>query len=133
MNPHENSIIMKPDRLLINDPRKPLRVVVLLAVVLLVIHAIYRAVEYQDSGEVYHLIIGGVVSFLVGLLLSREFFFRTYKKEVLTSEIFRARIQSIPFGGDNVFLKLKLGRKTREIFIHRKKAKEVKAFLELLS
>lgn len=133
MSRHVNTIKIKAGKLIINDPRKPLRVIVILSIVLLMIHAIYRGMEYQNSEEWYHLLIGGIFSFFAGILLSREFFFRTYKKEILTADVHRTRIKRIPLGGNMVLLKLKLGRKTREIFIDRQKAEEVRAFLDFLS
>ena len=127
---NENSIVIDNGRILIVERKKPAKVAFYLAVSIFGMQAVFFALEYQETQQLFHLIAGGLMAFLVGLALSREIFFRTDRSEISVDEVSGVSIQKPLFGYGNVFLKLKLQRKTREIFIDKHRAMEIKKELD---
>ena len=129
----ENSVIIDSGKVNIIERNKPARIVIYITMFLLGVQSVLFVLRFGNSEQLYHLIIAVFFSFLLGLVVSREVFFRTYKNEIDIQDISRVRIKNVPFGNGNVHLKFKLGRKTRQIFIDRYRAEEIKAELDPLS
>ena len=127
---NENSIVIDNGQIFIVERKRPAKVAFYLAVSIFGMQAVFFALEYQETQQLFHLITGGLMAFLVGLALSREIFFRTYRSEISVDEVSGVSIQKPLFGYGNVFLKLKLQRKTREIFIDKHRAMEIKKELD---
>ncbi|WP_424493074.1 hypothetical protein [Salinimicrobium sp. GXAS 041] len=126
----ENSIIIDNGRILIVERKKPAKVAFYLAVVIFGMQAFFFILRYKETKEHYELIVAGIMAFLVGLVISREIFFRTGRNEIEVHEVQGVKITKPLFGYGNVFLKLKLGRKTREVFINQHRAIEIKKELD---
>ena len=129
----ENSVIIDSGKVIIIERNKPARIVIYITMFILGVQSVLFVLRFGNSQQLYHLVIAVFFSFLLGLVVSREVFFRTYKNEINIHDISRVRINNVPFGNGNVHLKLKLGRKTRQIFIDRYRAEEIKAELDPLS
>ncbi len=130
MHDRENSIIIDSGKVLITERRKPMRIAFYLAVLIFGMQAVFMIMKYENSGQLYHLIAGVVFAVLLGLIVSREVFFRTYRNVISVNEISRVKIQKVLFGYGNVYLKLKLKNKTREVFIDKHRAIEIKKELD---
>lgn len=126
----DNSVTIDSGKITIRDRQRPLRVIFSLAIVIFGIQAIFMIIHYQGSEEIYHLALGVVFAFCMGLLVSREVFFRTYRNEIDVNEVSGVSIRKVFSGNGNVYLKLKLNRKTREIFLSEGRALQIKKELE---
>ncbi len=127
---NDNSIIIDSGKVLITERKKPMRILFYLAVFLFGMQAVFMIIEYQSTKQWVDLVFGGILAFCVGLFMSRELFFRTHRNEIIVDEISGVKIQKVLFGNGNVFLKLKLKNKTREIFIDKHRAEEIRKELD---
>lgn len=125
-------MIIDSGKVIIIDRKKPVRVLLYFVMALLGFQAIFEVLAFQRTGEFYHLIFGVILAFLLGLFVSRELFFRTYRTEIDLNEISGVRIQKVPFGYGNVYLKFKLRNRTRVVLIDRHRAEEVKREIDPL-
>lgn len=132
MSDSENAVIIDSGKVIIIDRKKPMRVLFYFAMALFGLQAIFEVLAFQRTGAIYHLVFGGILAFLLGLFVSRELFFRTYRSELDLNEISAVTIQRVPFGRGNVYLKFKLNNKTRVVFIDRHRAVEVKREIDPL-
>ena len=109
--PHsENSITIDSGKILITESQKPMHI----------------------TGNIYDLVAGAILAFCVGLIVSREVFFKTFKNVIHVDEVRGVKLQKLLFGNGNVYLKLKLRNKTREIFIDKHRAEKIKKELDTL-
>lgn len=130
MSNNENSITIDNGQILIVERKKPAKVAFYLAVFIFGMQAFFFLLRYEESENLYELVVAGVLSFLLGLAVSREIFFRTNRNEIRVHEVQGVKITKPLFGYGNVFLKLRLGNKTREVFIDEHRAKEIKKELD---
>jgi hypothetical protein len=126
----ENSIVIDSGKVLITERKKPMRILFYLAVFLFGMQAVFMIIEYQSTKQWYDLVLGGILAFCVGLIVSREMFFRTHRNEIDVKEISGVKIQKVLFGNGNVYLKLILKNKIREIFIDQHRAEEIRKELD---
>lgn len=128
----ENSITIDSGNILITERQKPLRILYYLAVFFFGLQAIFMIIEYQATQQIYDLVAGTILAFCVGLIVSREAFFKTFRNVIHVDEVRGVKLQKLLFGNGNVYLKLKLRKRTREFFIDQYRAEEIKKELDML-
>lgn len=98
--------------------------------VVLGIQAVSYWIIYLKSQENYDLLIAIFLSLVVTTFVIIELFFRTYRNTIDLKEIKKVSIQKVLFEKENVLLKIKLKRKSRNIIIDEVQAEKIKNKLE---
>lgn len=130
MSGSSNSIVIDSGKVLITERKKPIRTIYYFAVFLVGLQAVFLIVNYEATREIYNLAAGTILAFCVGLIVSREIFFRTYRDQIDVNKISGVKIQKVLFGCGNVYLKLRLKNKTRVVVIDRYSADRIKRELD---